>query len=100
MSGVIGALEQAVLDNPLDALSREEFESELIKFSSFCSIIHNRKLNNIAIFSLIVKNKAYKRVFMKMVQIGNEKEALIFFLKYNPNLCRSKIVKELLNPGQ
>lgn len=96
MAGVIGALEQAVLDNPLDSLSSEEVESELIKFCSFCSIIHNKKLNSIAIFSLIVKNRAYKKVFMRMVQVDNEKEALLLFLKHNPNLCRSKVVKEIL----
>ncbi len=96
MAGVIGALEQAVLDNPLDFLSGEEIECELIKFNSFCSIIHNKKLNSITVFSLIVKNSSYKKIFMKMLQIDNEKEALLLFLKYNPNLCRSKVVKEIL----
>lgn len=96
MSGVIGALEQAVIDNPLKTLSEEEIESELIKFCSFCSIIHNKKLNNIAVFSLIVKNKIYKKIFMRMVQVDNEREALLLFLKYNSNLCRSKVVKEIL----
>ena len=55
MSGVIGALEEAVLNNPLDCLMDEEIEAELLKFSSFCSIMHNKKLNSVAIFSLIVK---------------------------------------------
>lgn len=96
MSGVIGALEQAVLDNPLDALSGEEVESEIIKFSSFCSILHNKKLNSVGVFTLIVKNKIYKRIFMKMVQIDNEREAILLFLKFNPNLCRSKVVREVL----
>ena len=44
MSGVIGALQEAVLNNPLDFLMGEEIEAELLKFSSFCSIIHNKKL--------------------------------------------------------
>jgi hypothetical protein len=96
MSGVIGALEQAILDNPLDSLSYEEIEAELIKFSSFCSIIHNKKLNNVAVFSLIVKNKIYKKIYMKMVHLDNDREALLLFLKYNSNLCRSKVVREVL----
>jgi len=96
MAGVIGALEDAVMSNPLDALSDEEIEVELIKFCSFCSIIHNKKLNNVAVFSLIVTNKIYKKIFMRMVQIDNDKEALLLFLKYNPNLCRSKVVREVL----
>jgi hypothetical protein len=96
MSGVIGALEHAIRDNPLDSLSYEEIESELIKFSSFCSIIHNKKLNNVAVFSLIVKNKIYKKIYMKMVHLDNDREALLLFLKYNSNLCRSKVVREVL----
>ncbi len=31
-----------------------------------------------------------------MTQIDNEKEAIIVFLKYNSNLCRSKVVREVL----
>jgi len=96
MSGVIGALESAVLENPLDSLIEEEIEAELIKFSSFCSIIHNKKLNNVAVFSLIVKNKIYKKAYMRMLQVDNEKEAILIFLKYNSNLCRSKVVREVL----
>jgi hypothetical protein len=96
MSGVIGALEQAVLSNPLDMLIEEEIETELLKFSSFCSIIHNKKLNNVTVFSLIVKNKIYKKIYMRMIQVENEKEAIMLFLRYNSNLCRSKVVKEVL----
>jgi hypothetical protein len=96
MSGVIGALESAVLNNPLDALMDEEIETELIKFSSFCSIIHNKKLNSVTIFSLIVKNKIYKKIYMRMIQVDNEKEAILLFLRYNSNLCRSKVVREVL----
>lgn len=96
MSGVIGALEQAVLDNPLDSLGKEEIEIEILKFSSFCSIMHNKKLNSVAVFTLLVKNKVYKKTFMKLIQVDNDREAILTFLKYNPNLCRSKVVKEVL----
>lgn len=96
MSGLIGALEQAVVENPLDSISRDETEYEILKFCAFCSITHNKKLNSVAVFTLIVKNTIYRRIFMKMVQIDNDKEAFILFLKYNSNLCRSKVVREVL----
>jgi hypothetical protein len=96
MAGVISALEQAVLNNPLDVMIEDEIESELIKFSSFCSIIHNKKLNNVTVFSLIVKNKTYKKIYMRMLQVENENEAIMLFLRYNSNLCRSKVVREVL----
>jgi hypothetical protein len=96
MSGVIGALEQAVVDNPLDSITKDETEYEILKFCSFCSILHNKKLNNVTVFTLIVKNNIYKKIFMKLIQVDNEKEAFIVFLKYNSNLCRSKVVREVL----
>ena len=96
MAGVIGALEEAVINNPLNVLSEDELESELIRFCSFCSVIHNKKLNSVAIFTLIVQNKIYKKIFMRIMHIDNEREALLLFLKYNSNLCRSKVVKEVL----
>jgi hypothetical protein len=96
MSGVIGALEEAVLNNPLDCLMDEEIETELLKFGSFCSIMHNKKLNSVAIFSLIVRNKIYKKIYMRLIHVDSEREAILLFLKFNPNLCRSKVVKEVL----
>jgi len=96
MSGVIGALQEAVLENPLSNLARDEIEAELVKFGSFCSIIHNKKLNNVTIFSFIVKNKLYRKIFMELTDTDNEREAILLFLKYNSNLCRSKVVREIL----
>lgn len=96
MSGIVGALEEAVAETPLLNLSQEEIEFELIKFGAFCSIIHNKKLNNVAIFSLIVKNNTYGKIFMNLTESGTKKEAILLFLKYNSNLCRSKVVKDIL----
>jgi hypothetical protein len=96
MSGVIGALQEAVLENPLDSLSNEEIETEILKFSSFCSIVHNKKLNSVTVFTLIVTIPIYKKIFMRLIQIDSEKEAVLLFLKFNPNLCRSKVVKQVL----
>jgi len=96
MSGIVGALQESVLENPLSQIARDELEVELIKFGSFCSIIHNKKLNNVAIFSYIVKNKSYRKIFMELTDTDSEREAILLFLKYNSNLCRSKVVREIL----
>lgn len=96
MSGVVGALEEAVIETPLINLTRDEIEIELVKFGSFCSIIHNKKLNNVAIFSLIVKSNTYSKIFMNLTETDSKREAILLFLKYNSNLCRSKVVKEIL----
>lgn len=99
MSGVVGALEEAVLETPLINLTKDEVEIELIKFGSFCSIIHNKKLNNVAIFSLLVKNNTYCRIFMNLTETDSKREAILLFLRFNNNLCRSKVVKEILKSG-
>jgi hypothetical protein len=96
MSGVVGALQDAVIETPLVNLAKDELEVELIKFGSFCSIIHNKKLNNVTIFSLIVKSKLYRKVFMELTDTDSEREAILLFLKYNSSLCRSKVVREIL----
>lgn len=96
MSGVVGALEEAVAETPLINLSKDEIEIELVKFGSFCSIIHNKKLNNVAIFSLIVRSNTYSKIFMNLTETDSKREAVLLFLKYNSNLCRSKVVKEIL----
>jgi hypothetical protein len=96
MSGVVGALQEAIIETPISNLARDELEQELIKFGSFCSIIHNKKLNNVTIFSFIVKNKTYRKIFMELTDTDSEREAILLFLKYNNNLCRSKVVREIL----
>jgi hypothetical protein len=96
MSGVITALKESIDSNPLKELTAEETHSEIVKFSSFCSIIHNKKLNDVAIFSLIIRKPIYKKIFMKIIHVDNEKKAILIFLKNNTNLCRSKIVKDIL----
>ena len=96
MSGVVSALEEAVNETPLINLARDEVEIELIKFGSFCSIIHNKKLNNVAIFSLIVKSNVYCKIFMNLTETESKRDSILLFLKYNSNLCRSKVVKEIL----
>jgi hypothetical protein len=96
MAGIVGALEDAVLETPQSNLARDEIEMELIKFGSFCSIIYNKKLNSVTIFSLIVKNNVFSKIFMNLTETDSKREAILLYLKYNSNLCRSKVVKEIL----
>ena len=96
MSGVISALEKSVSSNPLEELSDEEIQIQLIKFGAFCSILHNKKLNDVTVFSLIIKKPIFKKIYMKMIHVDNERRAILYFLKSNPNLHRSKIIKDVL----
>jgi len=80
----------------LDSILAEEFEENLLKFNSFISIVHNKRLNSVNIFSLLVKDRIVLNIFKKICQIDNDRTCLRLYLKFNPKLCRSKVVKNLL----
>ena len=88
------------MTSPIDTILAQEFEENLLKFNSFVSIIHNKRLNNVNIFSLLVKDTNIRDIFKAVCQIDNDKTCLRLYLKYNPKLCRSKVVKNLLRSIQ
>lgn len=83
-------------ENPIDSILANEFEENLLKFNSFVSIIHNKRLNSVNIFSLLVKDDNIRDIFKEVCQVDNDRTCLRLYLKFNPKLCRSKVVKALL----
>lgn len=83
-------------ENPIDSILANEFEENLLKFNSFVSIIHSKRLNSVNIFSLLVKDVNIRGIFKRVCQVDNDRTCLRLYLKYNPKLCRSKVVKNLL----
>lgn len=82
--------------NPVDLILAHEFEENLLKFNSFVSILHNKRLNGVNIFSLLVNDSNIRSIFKEICQVDNDRTCLRLYLKYNPKLCRSKVVKNLL----
>jgi len=80
----------------LDKILEREFEESLLKFSSFLSIIHDKKLTNMAVFTYILKDKLARRSFKLLTQIDNDRIIVIQFLRHYPNFCKSKVVKRLV----
>lgn len=83
-------------ENPIDSILANEFEENLLKFNSFVSIIHNKRLNSVNIFSLLVRDDIIRNIFKEVCQVDNDRTCLRLYLKFNPKLCRSKVVKGLL----
>ncbi len=83
-------------NTPIESILANEFEENLLKFNAFVSILHNKRLNSVNIFSLLVKNTKIREIFKAICQVDNDRTCLRLYLKYNPKLCRSKVVKNLL----
>lgn len=80
----------------LDKILEREFEESLLKFSSFLSIIHDKRLTNMAIFTYILKDKHARKAFKMLTQIDNDRIIVLQFLRQYPNFCKSKVVKRLV----
>jgi len=83
-------------ESALDKILEFEFEEALLKFSAFLSIIHDKRLTNMAVFSLILKDKHMRKAFKMLTQIDNDRIIVLRFLKCYPNFCKSKVVKKLV----
>lgn len=80
----------------LDTILEHEFEEALLKFSSFLSIIHDKHLTNMAVFSYILKDRHARNAFKLLTQIDNDRIIVLRFLRHYPNFCKSKVVKKLV----
>lgn len=80
----------------LDKILEREFEESLLKFSSYLSIIHDKKLTSIAVFTFIMKDKHARKAFKMLTQIDNDRIIVLQFLRYYPNFCKSKVIKRLV----
>lgn len=80
----------------LDRILESEFEEALLKFSAFLSIIHDKRLTNMAVFSYILKDRHARNAFKMLTQIENDRIIVLRFLKHYPNFCKSKVVKKLV----
>jgi hypothetical protein len=89
-----------ISDDPIEAILAQEFEENLLKFSSYVSIIHNKRLNGVNIFALLAKDVKIRNIFKAICQVDNDQTVLRLYLKYNPKLCRSKVVKNILRDIQ
>lgn len=83
-------------ESALDKILEREFEEALLKFSAFLSIIHDKRLTNMAVFSYILKDKHARKAFKMLTQIDNDRIIVLRFLRYYPNFCKSKVVKKLV----
>ena len=82
-------------NDPLKQICTKEYILGVLKFGSYLSILHNKKLNPSAIFVLILENKNLRDLFVHVTQTDTAKEALLGLLQLYPPLLKSKNTKRL-----
>jgi hypothetical protein len=85
-----------VASTPLTEIQTKEFIESVLKTGSLISMIENKKLNSTALFSLLLQNKVYQKIFVEITCCGNFAEAAKLLLFLNPSLLKSKITKATL----
>ena len=79
--------------NPYKAILEEELNLSLLKLGSFLSITHNKRLNFINVFLLLLKDKQSKELTQRVCETDSLYNIVKFYLESNPSLCKSKIIK-------
>ena len=82
-------------NDPLKQICTKEYILGVYKFGSFLSILHNKRLNPSAVFTLILENREIRDLFVEVTFSENIKESLLGLLQLYPSLLKSKNTKRL-----
>lgn len=82
-------------NSPFKQICTKEYILDVLKFGSYLSILHNKRLNPSAIFVCILENKETRQLFIDITYSENIKEALLGLLQLYPPLLKSKNTKRL-----
>ena len=85
-----------IANTPLTEIQLREFIDCVLKTGSLISMLENKKINSTALFSLLLQNKNYQKIFVEMTSCNSFAEAAKILLFLNPNLLKSKITKATL----
>lgn len=85
-----------VASTPLTEIQLREFIESVLKLGSLISMLENKKMNSTALFSLLLQNKNYQKLFVEITSCSSFAEAAKLLLFLNPSLLKSKITKATL----
>jgi len=81
---------------PIEQMYSKEFVSGLYKVGSLISMLEGKKINNTSLFSLLIENINYQKLFVEVTASENFKQAILSLLFLYPNLVKSKITKSVI----
>ena len=91
--------QQIKAQNPLELISEKETNIIMLKFCSYVSMLHNKRLSSVGIFSLILENPSIRNIYRQLCEVETDREALALFVEFHPNVCKSKVInsKSIIN---
>ena len=79
--------------DPIYQINENEFNSALLQFGSFVSILKNKRVNQTLILSELLGDKQYKECFTFLTEIDDDFTIIQKLVNKYPILCKSKIIK-------
>lgn len=82
--------------DPVSRAYENEYSHIFLSFCSYICLIHNKKMNLANIFLCLLKSPHLRETFKMLCDIETDYDALMYFLKYDPTLHRSKYIRNYL----
>ena len=82
---------------PYEALLEEEFNKTFYSFCTFVALNCDKKMNFATVFLKILENKAFRDIFISVLEEENEFTAIKKFIQTEPSVTKSKYVTKFLN---
>lgn len=82
--------------DPGEVTYGKEYSTMFLKFCSYVCIIKNKKLNLPNIFLCLLKDPEIRQTFKILCDVETDYDALKYFLQYDPNLHRSKYIRNYI----
>ena len=79
--------------NPYHRLRSLEFLQCVLSFGSLLSMLYDKKINIAGMFILILENREIRNLFVEIVEVDSDYEALLGLLQLYPSLLKSKNAK-------
>ena len=84
------------MDNPYTILERKDNIHIFLTLCSVVSICENKKINLANVFLLVLKEKRYRELFKKLLELDNNYDLIKIFLHHEPYLYKSKYITKFL----
>jgi hypothetical protein len=92
--GNVLTLLTALQRTPSTELTDQELDDCMIKFGSYVCIVKNRALNQISMIVEVIKDTDLQQDFCDYFSCENFSVALSLIFSYNPQLVKSKAIKD------
>lgn len=93
MSDVLKNIQQ---NDPVNRICSSEYQHTFLSFCSLICLLKNKRLNLANIFLTLLQDDMCMQAFKDICEIETDFEAVKKFLEYDPQLHKSKYIKNYL----